>query len=80
MNNEVKQVLFGSLMGDGCLPKESKGVNIRFSEKHSFKQKDYLLWKKNIFEREFIFGKTSYEEDKKIIGIRSHVDKRLTMK
>lgn len=78
MNNEVKQVLFGSLMGDGCLSKEVKGVNVRFSEKHSFKQKDYLLWKKNIFEREFILGKTSYEKDKKIIGIRSHVDKRLT--
>lgn len=39
-----KQVLFGSIIGDGGLEK-GNATNFYFSETHSIKQKDYLEWK-----------------------------------
>jgi len=40
-----KQLIFGSLLGDGSVVKGKEDKNCRFSEHHSFKQKDYLLFK-----------------------------------
>jgi len=53
MEEEVKQVLIGSLLGDGNLHKTNKSINCYFREAHSPKQKDYLLWKSNILSRCF---------------------------
>lgn len=41
--NNQKQILFGSLLGDGSLIKSK--INCSFEEIHSIKQRDYLLWK-----------------------------------
>lgn len=41
MQEEVKQILFGSLLGDGGITKDGC-----FSEKHSLNQHEYLQWKK----------------------------------
>jgi hypothetical protein len=43
-----KQVLFGSLLGDGCLSNGSCGSS-RFKEGHSFHQVGYLRWKHSVF-------------------------------
>lgn len=40
-----KQLLFGSLLGDGSIVKGEEDKNCRFSEVHSIKQKEYLLFK-----------------------------------
>lgn len=72
MNTQIRQVLFGSLLGDGYISKD-----MRFSEPHSILQKNYLLWKKNILEKEFIFGKISYERNRAIIRIRTHTNNNL---
>ena len=45
ISNEQEQILMGSLLGDGCL---RKYVLTQYRETHSLKQKDYLIWKKNI--------------------------------
>ena len=46
ISEETRQVLLGSLLGDGSLRLEKKGINAYFREVHSTRQKDYLLWKK----------------------------------
>ena len=40
-----KAILYGSLLGDGSIVKGGEDKNYRFSEAHSAKQKDYLLFK-----------------------------------
>lgn len=40
-----KQLIFGSLLGDGSIAKGKEDKNCRFSEGHSFKQKEYLIYK-----------------------------------
>ena len=72
---EVEQVLLGSLFGDAFLRKnksKSKGIvknlkkiGVSFKETHCIKQKDYLLWKKEILLKSFIFGKDYNRDDKK---------------
>lgn len=59
MDEEVKQVLLGSMLGDGSLSFNGS-FGVSFRETHSIKQKEYLLWKKNIlmkiFNTEISFG------------------------
>ena len=45
IDEDVKQVLLGSLLGDGSLEINKGGKNAFYREIHSSKQKDYLLWK-----------------------------------
>ena len=40
-----KQLIYGSLLGDGSIAKRKEDKNCRFSEVHSIKQRDYLLFK-----------------------------------
>lgn len=40
-----KQLIYGSLLGDGSIVRGKEDRNCRFSEAHSVKQKDYLLFK-----------------------------------
>lgn len=56
---EIEQVLLGSLFGDGSLKKPLNDV--KFTETHSIKQKDYLLWKKDILSNLFIFSERLYK-------------------
>ena len=51
-NDLTKQVLIGSLLGDGCITLVYKR-GVRYGECHCMKQKEYLLWKKKIFEKDF---------------------------
>lgn len=45
-NKEQEQILLGSLLGDGCINlSKTNYFRYRYSEKHSFKQEAYLLWK-----------------------------------
>ena len=76
MIKEVQQVLFGSLLGDGHVTNEA---NPRFSEKHCLRQKEYLLWKKFILEKEFAFGKMTREKGRNIAGVRSRVSEKLIL-
>jgi len=78
-STKFEQVLYGSLLGDGCLPNDINSRNARFSEKHNVRQKDYLLWKKDILEERIKFGKISYDKRRDIIGIRSHSNPLLTL-
>ncbi len=45
---EIKGALIGMIFGDAGLSKERKNAHLRIS--HCLKQKDYLLWKKEILE------------------------------
>src|SRR3989344_7224924 len=45
IDEDVKQVLLGSLLGDGSLQIQKEGKNAFYREIHSSKQKEYLLWK-----------------------------------
>ena len=47
--NEQKQLIFGTLLGDGCIhPHGRKNKSYRLLISHCEKQKQFLLWKKQI--------------------------------
>ncbi len=45
LSNVSRDLILGSLLGDGSIKIHSKYKNARFSFKHSIKQKDYFFWK-----------------------------------
>ena len=45
LSNEVKEIIFGSILGDGSLKIHPKYENARFSFRHSKNQKEYFDWK-----------------------------------
>lgn len=44
---QTKAILLGSILGDGSLKISKNCKNAHFQEKHSIKQKEYLMWKRN---------------------------------
>ena len=49
ISNEVKEILFGSLLGDGNLELPPRGLNARFGFTQSLDKKDYFLSVLNSF-------------------------------
>ena len=60
LTKQQTNVLIGTILGDGFLQKTGE-KNARLRLEHSQKQKDYVLWKGNIFGRLFQ-GKPNYLE------------------
>lgn len=60
LTKQQKSVLIGTILGDGFLQKTGE-KNARLRLEHSQKQKDYVLWKGNIFGRLFQ-GKPNFLE------------------
>ena len=51
LSERQKEILIGSLLGDGCVSKHHEGINsCRYIETHSIDQIDYALWKYNEFK------------------------------
>jgi hypothetical protein len=48
--NELKEIIFGSLLGDGNLEKSLKSKNARFKFSQTIKAKDYFLQLYSIFK------------------------------
>ena len=48
--NEIKEIIFGCLLGDGSLDKSLKSKNVRFKFSQSIKAKDYFLELYSIFK------------------------------
>ena len=47
-NENQKQILLGSLLGDGSISHKINSNFYKYSEKHSTKQNNYILWKNSI--------------------------------
>jgi len=64
-DTEFMQVFLGSMLGDGglSLNKKNKCKNANYIEIHNPRQKEYLLWKKSIFERYFPVKIMEYKND-----------------
>ncbi len=45
-----KEVLVGTLLGDGCLETQNNGKTYRLKVEHSLQQKDYVDWKHKVFK------------------------------
>lgn len=45
LSEQCKEVILGSLLGDGSLKIHPQYKNARFSFRHSIKQKEYFFWK-----------------------------------
>ena len=45
LSDQWREIVFGSLLGDGSIAINKGYSNARFSFRHSVKQKDYFLWK-----------------------------------
>lgn len=46
--NRIKEILFGSLLGDGRLEMPPRGINARFGLVLSEAQKEYFIFVKNL--------------------------------
>lgn len=53
--NKAEQVLFGSILGDGCISKCNNYYT--YTENHSVKQKEYIIWKNQCLRFNFYFLK-----------------------
>jgi LAGLIDADG DNA endonuclease family len=80
----IKQVILGSILGDGSLKIAKNYKNARYSEQHSIIQKNYLMWKFSILSKElggnFIVTKldiSSFSKNKKVF-YQSKVNSKLT--
>lgn len=47
LSKNTRDIILGSLLGDGSIAINKKYINARFSFRHSFKQKNYFFWKVN---------------------------------
>ena len=45
LSNKCREVILGSLLGDGSLKIQDQYKNARFSFRHSIKQQEYFFWK-----------------------------------
>lgn len=61
-NEDIQQVLIGSLLGDGYIYIKPKCQNACFGENHSIKQIDYLNWKAGVLS--FFGAKISHGVDR----------------
>lgn len=85
LSDTTKQVLLGSLLGDGSLEIAKGYKNARFSERHSIVQQAYLKWKMHHLHPELKGAlsltkpkKSSYSKHAKII-YQSAVNENLTL-
>lgn len=62
-----KQVLVGTLLGDGSLKISPSGKSARLQVCHSFKHEEYVLWKKNIFKGWILSGPKYYKINNSLI-------------
>lgn len=62
LSRKSKEIILGSLLGDGSLKIHPRYRNARFSFRHSVKQKDYFFWKTS--ELKEISGDLCYWEQK----------------
>lgn len=73
LSMSTKQIILGSLLGDGSL-KIAKGYkNARFSERHSVTQQEYLLWKFSKLKHELKGSITKSKPDKHSYSNRSKI-------
>ena len=73
-----EQILYGSLLGDGCIHRPKNRMGYQYTETHSIKQKDYLLWKNVYFNITFGYYNTSVANKVyKICSIYSSVNDSL---
>ena len=58
LSKNVRDIILGSLLGDGSLAINPKYKNPRFSFRHSIKQKEYFFWKVEMLKE--ISGESCY--------------------
>ncbi len=83
LSKHCREIILGSLLGDGSLKLYPKYKNARFSMRHSIRQKEYFLWKvdglKEISDGRNVWlqkGKDAWGGDK--LRYQSRADKELT--
>lgn len=62
-----KQVLVGTLLGDGSLKISPSGKSARLQICHSFDHEEYVLWKKSIFKEWVLSGPKYYKINNSLI-------------
>ncbi|TFG35907.1 MAG: hypothetical protein E4H47_00210 [Parcubacteria group bacterium] len=62
LSDQCREVILGSLLGDGSLKIHSSYINARFSFRHSTHQKEYFFWKAEKLKE--ISGNSSFWQQK----------------
>jgi hypothetical protein len=66
LSNYQKDIVIGSILGDGCLCGNWSRTNCRLKISHSAKQQDYVLWKYDILKKWFLTEPRIYKKTKSI--------------
>lgn len=69
LNTHQKDVIIGSLLGDGTMRIGKGAINANFKVEHGLHQKEYVMWKHNILEP-FVFTKPKISYRKQENGER----------
>lgn len=67
LSNKCKEVILGSLLGDGSLKIQGQYKNARFSFRNSIKQQKYFFWKVSHL-KEISSEKCWWKQEKNILG------------
>lgn len=81
LDENVQQVLIGSLLGDGGIYHGKRYRNALFVESHSLKQSDYLKWKAGILIKHFggaVFPYTKISSPRKGLTLQTRTSPILT--
>lgn len=70
LSDRCKEIILGSLLGDGSLKLHKPYKNARFSFRHSINQRDYFYWK--VKEMEEISSESCVWEDNEGSGLGRH--------
>lgn len=62
LSEQTRAAILGSLLGDGSLKIHPGYANARFSFRHSSKQREYLLWKVGLLQKELASEACAFEQ------------------
>lgn len=84
LSDQTKQIILGSLLGDGSLKINKNYRNAKYAERHSITQKEYIEWKVSQLYPE-LKGALKVREssrplsDNQVLHYQSHVSESLTV-
>lgn len=74
---QTRSILLGSLLGDGSLKIHKGYKNARFSFRHTIKQQDYFLWKRDQIKKDLSGPKDMWEQKPSSQNIAEWQDHKL---
>ena len=79
LSPQIKQIILGGMLGDGCLNINKGYKNARYSFRHSMVQKEWFYWKADMLKKSDLTSR-KYIFEQKPNGFSSHPKLRFQSK